>query len=201
MHLRPFAGLVLALNLLFTVDPLIVRPVAQELRQCYVEGQPCGTPQQLYERIQYCLQDPNLCRDVRITRVGDDPGTAPADPGSAPSSPKRATTSLPTKQVIHSRPAGPQPRANVPADSPSAVEASATEPPGGSIDVVTRAVGELPLDPAIKALNGTMPNDAAAVERRLGLRRTRVPGIDMRQRTPTPAEIVDALEPVKDPHR
>src|SRR5690348_15246922 len=107
MHLRRFAGSVLALHLLFTVDPLVVRPVAQELRQCYVEGQPCGTPQQLYERIQHCLQDPNLCRAPRITRIGDDPVTAPADPGSAPSSPKRATASLPTKQVVHSRAAGP----------------------------------------------------------------------------------------------
>src|SRR5690349_1787693 len=80
-------------------------------------------------------------------------------------------------------------------------ESSAAEPPGSSDDAVTRAVRELPLDPADKTLNNTMPDNAAVVERRLGLRRTRAPGIDMRQRTPTSAEVVDALEPAKDSHR
>jgi hypothetical protein len=40
-----------------------------------------------------------------------------------------------------------------------------------------------------------MPDNTAAVERRLGLRRARAPGIDMRQRTSTPAEII-ALGPL-----
>jgi|tagenome__1003787_1003787.scaffolds.fasta_scaffold20468539_2 hypothetical protein len=198
MHFRLLACTVLAVNLLSNVQPLAVRPAAQELRQCYVEGQPCGTPQQLYERIQHCLQDPHLCRDVKIVKAGDDPGNAAAQPVPGPLLPDHVATSLPAKRVIHSRIVSPPQPASASTGTAAAADSPATEQQGGSADAVTKAARELPLDPAVKALNDTLPYNAGAVERRLGLRRTRATGIDMRRRVPTPAEIVDALEPVKD---
>jgi hypothetical protein len=191
----------MAAGIIAAVQPLTVRAAAQELRQCYVEGQPCGTPQQLYDRIQHCLQEPYLCRDVRITKAGNDLDAASARPVPGVPSPDRVTTALPARRVIHSRIVGP----SLPVTEATSPEAAAgnraTEQPGGPIDAVTKAARELPLDPAVKTMNDTMPYDAAAVEHRLGLHRPRVAGIDMRQRTLTPAEIVDALEPAKDSHR
>lgn len=206
MHPRLPARAILAAGIIAAVQPLAVRPAAQELRQCYVEGEPCGTPQQLYERIQHCLQEPDLCRNVRIPRGGDGMGgnrldTAAVRPAPGPPSPDRMRTSLPTRRVVQSRVVGPA-RPAIKATGPEAASGPrATGQPDGPAGAVTRAARALPLDPATKAMNDTMPHDAAAVEHRLGLRPPRVAGTDMRQRMPTPAEIVDALAPAKDPHR
>jgi hypothetical protein len=197
MHLRLLVCSVLPVTLLLAVEPA----AAQELQQCSIEGQPCGTPQQLDERIQRCLQDPNLCRNVRVIRGGDNPADASAHAAPGPASPVPASVALPTKRVVLERAVSRKQAAGAPAAQQAAPEPPAAAQAGGPADAVAKAAGELPLDPAVKALNDTMPGNAAAVERRLGLRRTHVPGVDMRQRTPTPAEIVDALEPAKDPHR
>jgi hypothetical protein len=130
--------------------PFIVRVAAQEIPQCIFEGQPCGTPQQLYERIQHCLQDPNLCRDVRTNRAGDDRGNGSSHPARGPSSPDRATTLLSTKPTVRSQDVRPRQPASVPVGKVPAAEAPTAELPGGPADAVTRAAGELPLDPAVR---------------------------------------------------
>jgi hypothetical protein len=53
----------------------------------------------------------------------------------------------------------------------------------------------LPLPKSARELVDALPIDAAAVELRLGLRRPHVAGVDMRDRTPLPAEIIEALSP------
>src|SRR4051812_26190804 len=107
MHVRLLGCSVLAATLLLNAEPLAIPAAAQELQQCSIEGQPCGTPQQLYERIQHCLQDPNLCRDVRITRAGGSPGDVSAHPAQGPSGgpsgPAPTSASLPSKRVIPTR--------------------------------------------------------------------------------------------------
>ncbi len=53
----------------------------------------------------------------------------------------------------------------------------------------------LPLPKSARELVDALPIDAGAVELRLGLRRPQVAGVDMRDRTPLPAEIIEALSP------
>jgi hypothetical protein len=86
-----------------------------------------------------------------------------------------------------------------PAAKPDATEVGvrveenvADDIPGRRLDTLAR---DLPLDPATRDLSDAIPVNAGSIERRLGLRRTRVVGIDMRERTPSPMEIVQALAP------
>ena len=70
-------------------------------------------------------------------------------------------------------------------------------PPGpqaGNPDA-ERLAQTLPLDPQTRELRDQMPPDPRDTERRLGLREPRGPATDLRGRTPSPREIVDALAP------
>jgi hypothetical protein len=57
----------------------------------------------------------------------------------------------------------------------------------------TRLADSLPLDATTRDLRNRLPADPHAVERKLGLREPHGTRVDMRGRTPTPKEIVDAL--------
>lgn len=67
-------------------------------------------------------------------------------------------------------------------------------PQGGNPDA-ERLAQTLPLDPQTRELRDQMPPDPRGIERRLGLREPRGPATDLRGRTPTAREIVDALAP------
>lgn len=67
-------------------------------------------------------------------------------------------------------------------------------PQAGNPDA-ERLAQTLPLDPQTRELHDQMPADPRGTERRLGLREPRGPATDLRGRTPSPREIVDALAP------
>ncbi len=67
-------------------------------------------------------------------------------------------------------------------------------PQAGNPDA-ERLAQTLPLDPQTRELHDQMPADPRGTERRLGLREPRGPATDLRGRTPTSREIVDALAP------
>ncbi len=67
-------------------------------------------------------------------------------------------------------------------------------PQAGNPDA-ERLAQTLPLDPQTRELRDQMPPDPRGAERRLGLREPRGPATDLRGRTPSPQEIVDALAP------
>lgn len=67
-------------------------------------------------------------------------------------------------------------------------------PQAGNPDA-ERLAQTLPLDPQTRELRDQMPADPRGAERRLGLREPRGPATDLRGRTPSPREIVDALAP------
>lgn len=58
-----------------------------------------------------------------------------------------------------------------------------------------RLAQSLPLDPQTRELRDSLPPDPAGTQRRLGLRVPRGPATDLRGRTPSSREIVDALAP------
>jgi len=66
---------------------------------------------------------------------------------------------------------------------------------GGTNQDAERLGRTLPLDPATREIRDGVPPDRIGTERRLGLREPRGPATDMRGRTPSPREIVDALAP------
>lgn len=67
-------------------------------------------------------------------------------------------------------------------------------PQAGNPDA-ERLARTLPLDPQTRELRDQMPADPRGAERRLGLREPRGPATDLRGRTPSSREIVDALAP------
>lgn len=71
---------------------------------------------------------------------------------------------------------------------------SAAAPRPGNPDA-ERLAQALPLDPQTRELRDQLPPDPRGTERRLGLREPRGPATDLRGRTPSPREIVDALAP------
>lgn len=71
---------------------------------------------------------------------------------------------------------------------------SAAAPRVGNPDA-ERLAQSLPLDTQTQELRDQMPGDPRGTERRLGLREPRGPATDLRGRTPSPREIVDALAP------
>ena len=92
-------------------------------------------------------------------------------------------------------PAPPRPLYPPPPADPT--PGSRPAPPGpqaGNPDA-ERLAQTLPLDPQTRELRDQMPTDPRGTERRLGLREPRGPVIDLRGRTPSPQEIVDALAP------
>ncbi len=70
----------------------------------------------------------------------------------------------------------------------------AAAPRAGNPDA-ERLAQTLPLDPQTRELRDQLPPDPRGTERRLGLREPRGPATDLRGRTPSPREIVDALAP------
>ena len=126
-------------------------------------------------------------------------GLAVPHPASAQ---KNSGSLLPTTP-----PYSPQPYSSQPypppayAPTPYAPRAAAPRPlppvagPQGGNPDVERLAQSLPLDPQTRELQDQMPADPRGTERRLGLREPRGPATDMRGRTPSPREIVDALAP------
>jgi len=84
------------------------------------------------------------------------------------------------------------PRSYAPA-MPRPIPPAATPRPGNPD--AERLAQSLPLDPQTRELRDQMPSDPRGTERRLGLREPRGPATDMRGRTPSPREIIDALAP------
>lgn len=106
---------------------------------------------------------------------------------------------LPTSPPAYAPPAyAPPPYASPPfARRPYAVPAPQPMPPApqaGNPDA-ERLARTLPLDPQTRELRDQMPADPRGAERRLGLREPRGPATDLRGRTPSSREIVDALAP------
>lgn len=98
---------------------------------------------------------------------------------------------LPTAPAYPS-PAYPAPSYSAPrpaAPPPMAPQAGATNPEA------ERLAQSLPLDPMTRELRDSLPPDPAGTQRRLGLRAPRGPATDLRGRTPSSREIVDALAP------
>ena len=71
---------------------------------------------------------------------------------------------------------------------------SAAAPRPGNPDA-ERLAQSLPLDLQTRELRDQMPADPRGAERRLGLREPRGPATDLRGRTPSTREIIDALAP------
>lgn len=111
---------------------------------------------------------------------------------------------LPTSPPAYAPPAyappayAPPPPASPPfARRPYAVPAPQPMPPApqaGNPDA-ERLARTLPLDPQTREMRDQMPADPRGAERRLGLREPRGPATDLRGRTPSSREIVDALAP------
>lgn len=113
---------------------------------------------------------------------------------------------LPTSPPAYSPPAysppayapppySPQPYASRPYAPPAPRPMPpAAAPQGGNPDA-ERLARTLPLDPQTRELRDQMPADPRGAERRLGLREPRGAATDLRGRTPSPREIVDALAP------
>jgi hypothetical protein len=189
---------------------LVGKLAAQELKQCYVESLPCGTPQHFMKLISYCIQDPNRCRNPedgdRIIADADSTDAPPANrAGSAtPLSvlPLRPGPVGPSSKVIsaHVRAAIPS-QSLAPVHPAGMSEHGASDAADSPSRIVSEVARDLPLDPAVRNLADTMPADAIAIERQLGLRRTRVAGFDLRRIVPSPDQIVQALAPFAGEHK
>jgi hypothetical protein len=183
---------------------LVGNLAAQEIPQCYVENKPCGTPEHLEKLIVMCLQDPNLCRDgeqrqsILVDAHGSDTGPVIVTGSggllsAAPSGSNRAGTSPAPRRTQG------LPTPNLPPHTPATVyavgvtEDSDVDNASGPSHIVNQIARDLPLDSRVRNLRDTMPSDSANIERRLGLRRTRVAGFDLRRKVPSPDEIVQAL--------
>jgi hypothetical protein len=186
--------------------PLVGNLAAQEIPQCYVENKPCGTPDHLQKLVAMCLQDPELCRNgeqrhsiLVDAHVGDAAPVTVAGSGgvlsAAPLRPKRAGPS-PAPRPTLGLPAPNQRRPSPPTVyAVGVIEDSDIDEVSGPSRIVSQIARDLPLDSRVRNLRDTMPSDAADIERRLGLRRTRVAGFDLRRKVPSADEIVQALAP------
>jgi hypothetical protein len=188
---------------LFTIAPAIlisctqfvaIEAVAQELPQCFVESMPCGTPAEFDRKVRQCLRDPYLCHERKVGLAS----TTNSDHSPATkvlSASARAGAALPGPVARPARAANSQRQIPVPDAVDIGMvnfEATAGEGPSRSVDDMAN---DLPLDSASRNLSNTMPTQPAIIERHLGLRRTQVAATDMRNRSPSPAEIVQALAP------
>lgn len=111
--------------------------------------------------------------------------SGPLLPIDAPPSFPAARPQMPPPQM--SPQMSPQPM--MPRVSPQASVSGAGNPDA------ERMARTLPLDPQTRDLQDQLPANPRDVERRLGLREPRGPATDMRGRTPTPREMVNALTP------
>ena len=111
------------------------------------------------------------------------PASPPAYAPPAYAPPAYAPPAYPPPSYAPRPYAPPAPR---PAPSPA--------PQAGNPDA-ERLVRTLPLDPQTREMRDQMPADPRGAERRLGLREPRGPATDLRGRTPSSREIVDALAP------
>jgi hypothetical protein len=170
---------------------------AQVVPQCYIESIPCGTPEAMYRQVSECLQDPDLCRipksGAQSSMHSDNTAASPKPPTPAPSAPPRSAVAAAHRPVQLGLP----PLRQLAAKSNASAVTTNAEPP--VVDIQNRSVDELaadlPLDQGTRDLTDAMPPDPGAIELRLGLRRTRAIGVDMRGRTPSPVELVEALAP------
>ena len=107
------------------------------------------------------------------------------------SGPLLPTTPLPYAPHPYVPPAYDPPQTSAPRvfDAPRPPVARAGNPDA------ERLAQALPLDPQTRELRDRMPADPRGIERRLGLREPHGPAADLRGRTPSPREIVDALAP------
>ncbi len=108
--------------------------------------------------------------------------SGPLLPASPPAYAPPAYAAPPAAPSYAPRPYSPAPRPPPPG------------PQAGNPDA-ERLAQTLPLDPQTRELRDQMPPDPRGTERRLGLREPRGPATDLRGRTPSPREIVDALAP------
>ena len=123
-----------------------------------------------------------------------------AQKNSGPLLPEAPAYPVPAPPVYNPPPpvyARPPPQV-APQFAPTFVPQSApplAPPPRAGNPDAERLAQSLPLDPNTRDLRDQMPANPRGTEARLGLREPRGPAIDMRGRTPTPREIVDALAP------
>jgi hypothetical protein len=168
------------------------RSVAQELPQCFIGTSPCGTPETLYRQIRRCLQDRSLCREPPTNAAMQGRSDAiPALPaelrpahGGNPLSVSAARPGLRHQATLQEPVAEPV--------GPAEPEAKQDAASAAAIDQIAR---DLPLDEDMRGISDAMPARPAVLALRLGLRRTTVSAIDMRGRSPSSEEIVQALAP------
>jgi hypothetical protein len=177
----------------------------------------------LYRHIIQCLQDPDLCRETssgtRVAMQPDKRNTAPPSAVIRTGAWSRAPANLtgartPPGASPLQRPATISGENAARTDDVRADDAriddarigdarsgnaNSGDARSGAGENLARTVDEvahdLPLDPATFAISDTIPANAAVIERRLGLRRPHVEARDLRARTPTLAELVQALAP------
>ena len=105
---------------------------------------------------------------------------------------------LPTSPPAYAPPAYGPPSYAPPSYAPRPYYPAPRRPPpgpqAGNPDA-ERMAQTLPLDPQTRELRDQMPPDPRGTGHRLGLREPRGPATDLRGRTPSPREIVDALAP------
>jgi hypothetical protein len=172
---------------------IVVEAVAQELPQCFVESMPCGTLAEFDRKVRTCLRDPYLCHEqkvgVAITKNSDH------SPATKVLSASARAGALPGPVARPARAPNPQRQMS----APDAVDIGMVNVEAAPGDDSSRSVddmaNDLPLDSATRNLSDTMPAQPSIIERHLGLRRTQVAATDMRNRSPSPAEIVQALAP------
>jgi len=174
-HATPVWALMM-LSIVFVVAAM-VPSLAQELTNCLVEETPCGNIVHLEQLIRNCLRDPSLCG-----RRGEKANTA------TPSSGQIFSRAIPSG--VRSRPARPSETG-----LPTSSSVTSMTGPGASGTAVDVVAYNLPLPRSARELIDALPVDANAIELRLGLRRPHVAGLDMRNKTPLPSEIVEALSP------
>lgn len=114
-----------------------------------------------------------LLPDAPAYRVPTAPVYNPPPPVYAPSPPQYAPPYVPQSAPAYAPAFSPPRRA-------------------GNPDA-ERLAQSLPLEPSTRELQDQLPPNPRATEARLGLREPQGPATDMRGRTPTPREIVDAL--------
>ena len=100
--------------------------------------------------------------------------------------------------LLPTEPYAPAPRPYIPPPQrvvpPPSYQPPAAPRDGGNPDVERQAQA-LPIDPRDRELRDQMPADPRGIERRLGLQERRGPATDLRGRTASAREIVDALRP------
>ena len=127
-----------------------------------------------------CFSEPAGCR-LAPAPTAIRPAAPAVPPSVQPSVPRQVATPAPTG-------AG----AIAPAE-PAAAPAAISRDSADANATASRMAGSLPLDPAIRSLRDRLPPDVAGLRRQLGLVAPRTAGTDLRGRTPSKAEILDAI--------